>query len=191
MIWLAMKSYTYIEVILPEDGTGVSLRRPTMWHRDEPVWLWGLPAKLALSWKSGNVGGPSHCDLPTLWHHSHPCALLTHSCPSLCDPMDYSLPGSSVLGDSPGKNTGVGFHDLFQGIFPTQGLNPGLLHCRWILYHLSHQGNQSTHLLDFISALLQSLCICCSSLSGCLSLTPTHNCLFLIHQVSFQILPSQ
>ena len=42
---------------------------------------------------------------------------------------------------SPGKNTGVGCHSLLQGIFPTQGLNPGLLHCRRILYHLSHQGN--------------------------------------------------
>ena len=42
--------------------------------------------------------------------------------------------------DSPGKNTGVGCHALLQGIFPTQGSNPALLHCRWILYHLSHQG---------------------------------------------------
>ena len=41
--------------------------------------------------------------------------------------------------DSPGKNTGVGSHSLLQGIFLTQELNPGLLHCRWILYHLSHQ----------------------------------------------------
>ena len=44
-------------------------------------------------------------------------------------------------GDSPVKNTGVGSHSLFQGIFPTQGLNPGLLHCRQIPYHLSHQGS--------------------------------------------------
>ena len=36
--------------------------------------------------------------------------------------------------DSPGKNTGVGCHFLLQGIFPTQGLSPGLLHCRQILY---------------------------------------------------------
>ena len=43
--------------------------------------------------------------------------------------------------NSPGKNTGVGCHFLLQGIFPTQGLNPGLLHCRWSLYHLSHQGS--------------------------------------------------
>ena len=54
--------------------------------------------------------------------------------------MDYSPPGSSVHGDYPGKNTGVGCHALLQGIFPTQGLNPSLKHCRQILYHLSHQG---------------------------------------------------
>ena len=43
--------------------------------------------------------------------------------------------------DSPGKYTGVGCHFLLQGIFPTQELNPGLLHCRQILYQLSHKGN--------------------------------------------------
>ena len=43
--------------------------------------------------------------------------------------------------DSPGKNTGVGCHFLLQGIFPAQGWNPGLPHCRQILYHLSHQGS--------------------------------------------------
>ena len=41
----------------------------------------------------------------------------------------------------PGKHTGVGCHFLLQGIFLTQGLNPGLPHCRLILYHLSHQGS--------------------------------------------------
>ena len=59
----------------------------------------------------------------------------------LCDPMDYSQSGSSDHGDSPGKNTGVGCHALLQGIFPTQGLNLGLLNCRQILYCLSHQGS--------------------------------------------------
>ena len=44
--------------------------------------------------------------------------------------------------DSLGKNTGVGCHTLFQGMFPTWGSNPGLLHCRPILYHLSHQGKK-------------------------------------------------
>ena len=55
--------------------------------------------------------------------------------------MDCSLPGSSVHGHSPGKSTGVGCHGLLQRIFPIQGSNPGLPHCRWILYHLSHQGS--------------------------------------------------
>ena len=41
----------------------------------------------------------------------------------------------------PGKNSGVGCHSLLQGIFPTQGQNPGLLPCRPILYHLSHLGS--------------------------------------------------
>ena len=40
-----------------------------------------------------------------------------------------------------GQNTGVGSPSLLQGIFPTQGLNPGLPHCRWILYQLSHKGS--------------------------------------------------
>ena len=43
--------------------------------------------------------------------------------------------------DSPGKSTGVECHFLLQGIFPTQGLNPGLPHCRQTLYRLSHQGS--------------------------------------------------
>jgi len=47
--------------------------------------------------------------------------------------MDYSPPGFSVQGDSPGKNTGVGCHALLQGLLPTQGLNPGLLNYRQIL----------------------------------------------------------
>ena len=51
--------------------------------------------------------------------------------------------------DSPGKNTGVGCHALFQGIFPTQGSNPGLQHCRRILYHLNHQG--SSRILEWVA----------------------------------------
>ena len=58
------------------------------------------------------------------------CAVLNHSVMSdcLCNPVDHGPPGSSVHGDSPGKNTGVGCHALLQGIFPTQGSNPGLPH---------------------------------------------------------------
>ena len=63
--------------------------------------------------------------------------------------MDSSLPGSSVHRDSPDKNTGVCCHAFLQGIFPTQGLNPGLLHCGWILYHVSHQ--ESPRLLEWVA----------------------------------------
>ena len=52
------------------------------------------------------------------------------ACTKLLRPWDFQ-----------GKSTGVGCHFLFQGIFPTQGLNPGLSHCRQTLYHLSHQGS--------------------------------------------------
>ena len=55
-------------------------------------------------------------------------AQLLQLCPTLCNTMDYSLPGSSVHGISPGNNTGVGCPALLQGIFPSQGLNPHLLH---------------------------------------------------------------
>ena len=111
----------------------------------------------------------------------------THqSCPTLCDPIDGSPPGSPIPGilqartlewvaisfsnawkwkvkvsrsvmsdpqrphglqptrllhlwDFPGKGTRVGCHFLLQGIFPAQGSNLGLPHCRQMLYHLSHQ----------------------------------------------------
>ena len=57
--------------------------------------------------------------------------LLSHSVISnILQPMDCSLPGSSVHGDSPGKNTGMGCHALLQGIFLTQRSNPDLLSCR-------------------------------------------------------------
>ena len=69
--------------------------------------------------------------------------------PTFCDPMDYIPPSSSVHGDSPGKNTGVGCHALHQGIFPTQGLNPDLPYCRQIPYHLSHQ--RSPRILEWVA----------------------------------------
>ena len=72
-------------------------------------------------------------------------------CPTLCDPIDCSPPGSSVHGDSLGKNTGMGCQALLQGIFPTQGSNPGLPHCRRILYHLSHQ--ESPRILEWVTIL--------------------------------------
>ena len=62
--------------------------------------------------------------------------LVAQSSPSLCNPMDCSPSGSSVRGDSPGKDTAAGCHALLQGIFLTQGWNSGLPHCRRILLHV-------------------------------------------------------
>ena len=75
--------------------------------------------------------------------------LVTPSCPTLCGTMDCSSSGSSVSGGSPSKNTGVGCHALLQGIFPTHGLNPGLLPCRQILYGLSHQ--ERSRILEWVA----------------------------------------
>ena len=141
------------------------------------------------------------------------CVLAAQLCPTLCNPMDCSPPGSPVHGilqarimewvaisfsrgssrprdririscitggcftilatreawseshsvmsdslwphglysswNSPGQNTGVGSCSLLQGIFPTQGSNPGLPHCRWILYQLSHKG--SPRILEWVT----------------------------------------
>ena len=67
--------------------------------------------------------------------------LVTQSHMTVCDAMGCSPPGSSVHGDSPSKNTGVGCHALLQGILLTQGSNPGLPYCRQTLYWLSHLGS--------------------------------------------------
>ena len=91
---------------------------------------------------------------------------VTQSCPTLCIPMDCIPPGSSVHG--------VGCSSLLQGS------NPGVLHCRQILYHLSHKGSPSiTYLLftevknpidkiltdiEILYKLFMSLCFCCVSL---------------------------
>ena len=77
--------------------------------------------------------------------------LVAQLCPTFCDPMDCSParhlcspPDTSIHGDSPGRNTGVGCHALLQGIFSTLGSNPSLLHCTQILYLLSCQGSPRT-----------------------------------------------
>ena len=64
---------------------------------------------------------------------------VTQLCPTLCDPVDCSLPRSSIHGIFPGQSSGVGCHFLLQRIFPTQGSNLGLPHCRQTPYHLSQE----------------------------------------------------
>ena len=83
------------------------------------------------------------------------------SCLTLCDPIYHSLPASSVHGDSPGKNTGVGCHALLQWIFLTQGWNPhllSLLHWQEVSLPLAPPGQLS----QSVSSVVQS----------CLTLTP-------------------
>ena len=67
---------------------------------------------------------------------------VAQSCPTL----------GYTVHNSPGQESGVGSHSLLQGIFPTQGLNPGLVHCRQIFYQLSHQG--SPRILEWVAHLL-------------------------------------
>ena len=71
------------------------------------------------------------------------CCLVTQPCLTLFDPVDCSPPGSSVHGDSPGKNTGVSCHFLLQGIFLTQRLNPHLLHWQAESLPMCHQVSPS------------------------------------------------
>ena len=89
------------------------------------------------NWVTHDVAEPRTCH--TEWNKSEREKQILYmelkvaqSCPTLCDPMDYTVHGilqARML------------ESLLQGIFPTQGSNPGLLHWRWILYHLSHQGS--------------------------------------------------
>ena len=85
-----------------------SLHRQMRWSRNDPIGFFSTPFFQRT------------CQLQV-------CAMLS-PCPTLCDPMDCSLPGSSVHGDSLGKNTGVGFPTLCHRIFPTQGSNIGMDH---------------------------------------------------------------
>ena len=84
--------------------------------------------------------------------------------------------------DSPGKNTGVGGHFLLQGIFPAQGLNSSLLHCRQILHRLSHQGSpKETDVISISSEGLESLQKHC--LSNILPFLPATSSLSLITRI--------
>ena len=92
--------------------------------------------------------------------------LMAQSCPTLCDLTDCNLTGTSIHGDSPGKSTGIGCRALLQGILPTQGSKPILLHYRQILYHLSHLGrlfvynvisNRGNRLCFFFTTSLSSI----------------------------------
>ena len=148
---------------------------PSWPHRRQPTRLrrpWDSPGK--------NTGVGCHFLLRCMKVKSE--SEVAQLCPTLSDPMDWSLPGSSIHGIfqarvlewgaiafsvtnlgavqipgycafrrfHPGNSTGVDCHFLLQRIFPTQGSNPGLTHCRQTLYHLSHQGSPFTSFLHHI-----------------------------------------
>ena len=71
--------------------------------------------------------------------------LLAQLCLTLCEPHGLWPLRLICPQNSPGRNTGVGFSSLLQGIFLTRGSNLGLLLCRQILYHLSHQGGHCSN----------------------------------------------
>ena len=74
--------------------------------------------------------------IATIWTSYVVLCWVAQLCPTLCDAMDYIACQPPLSMGIPDKNTGVGCHSLLQGIFPAQGSNPGLRHCRWILYCL-------------------------------------------------------
>ena len=87
--------------------------------------------------------GPRHCR-QILYHVSHQGSPSRLKRVSSSVVFDSETPWTVTCGllcpwDSPGKNTGMDCHSLLQRIFPTQGSNPGPLHCRQILYHLSYR----------------------------------------------------
>ena len=91
--------------------------------------------------------------------------------------MDYRVHGI------PGQNTGVGSLSLLQGIFPTQGSNPGLLHCMWILYQLSHQ--ESPRILEWVAYPFSS------RFSLHRNRTRVLHCRWILHQLSYQGSPER
>ena len=95
---------------------------------EKSLWLPGKKRSLLLS--SALMTGVSSRSFSWFFLIEKVKVKVTQLCLSLCNPMDCSLLSSSVHEiHSPGKNTGVGCHSLLQGIFPMQGLNPGLPHC--------------------------------------------------------------
>ena len=110
------------------------------------VWL------LANSW---TIAEQVPLSMGFFWQEYWSVSLVIQLYLTLWDPMDGSPPGSSVHGNSLGKNPGVGCYVLLQGILPTQGSNPGLQHCRQILQHPSHQ--ESPKILERVTCLFQGI----------------------------------
>ena len=96
------------------------------------------------------------CPLSQWWWWWFGGGLVTKSCLTLAIP--WTVAHQARPWASPGKNTGMGCHFLLQGIFLTQELNPGLLHCRQMIYQLSCEGSPESVVLP------NHLILCCSLL---------------------------
>ena len=113
------------------------------------------PFQEVLSTQGLNLG-LLHCR-QILYHLSHQGSHRTTIVDSeSCSVISNSLRPHELYSpwNSPGQNTRVGSLSLLQGIFPTQGLDPGLPHRRWILYHVSHQGSSNVREYNLLIRLL-------------------------------------
>ena len=108
------------------------------------MWTWSQKTKLEIQKSYLQTGSRMHKHISLMQIQ---LLLFSRSCPTLCDPMDCSPPGSSVHGIFPGKNIGVGCHFFLQGIFWTQGSNLHLLRWQSDSSPLTHQEspNPTTH----------------------------------------------
>ena len=110
----------------------------------------------------------------TTWEALHAYVCESESPSVVSDSL--RLCGLYIPWNSPGQNTRVGSLSLFQGIFPTQGLNPGLLHCRRILYHLSLKGSPHmyTHTHTHTLTYIHIICVCTYTHTHIYNFPPIH-----------------
>ena len=115
-----------------------------IWFSYTKIW-WGIQKLMKVShantaqilWQ--RILSPTQISRTYLQGNSKPSYLLKWSESHSVVSNSLWSPGLYNPWSSPSQNSRVGSHSLLQGIFPTQGSNPGLLHCRWILYQLSHR----------------------------------------------------
>ena len=112
--------------------------------------------------------------------------VVTQSCPALCDPMDCSLPGSSIDGILQARIL-EWVAISFSRVFPTQRLKLGLQHCRQILYHLSHQESQLIHVEGSARKRLSTAPVTKTWIYGRLQIFSASVCFFFFFFWSFHL----
>ena len=157
--WQTLVEWMHVWITSPECFFKKQKRDTVAWGK-----IWGTERKTLVE-RDLNSEVLKTCEHPKVTHHSAPTFFLSESHSVMSDslwPHRLYSPWNS-----PGQNTGVGSLSLLQGIFPTQGSNPGLAHCRRILYQLSHKG--SPRILEWVAlSLLQGIFPAQESNSGLL-----------------------